>query len=583
MKQKQIFISYKSEEFDEALWVKESLEAQGFTCWMAPMSITGGASYAAEIPAAIRSCTVFVLILSQKVQQSKWVSRELDQAINDGKTIMPFMLENCPLNDEFKFYLSNIQRYYAYQDKLGAFQKMSMEIRTILGIPEPEPEPAPEPKPAPPPKPEPVKKVKKKRVLPIILSAVAAAILLPILLVIIIGSSSKVTFGNTKFRKHAHYIEVEDQTITAKDLQALTTFKDLSSVAANNCAFETDDLSIFGTLDLQSLELKNCSLTDDQLNSIGFDQMDSLYTLDLSNNTELTAIDPLVPVADTLTSLSIGNTGIRNITKLEQFTRLTSLSIENLGLTSLKPLTMLVYLDTLVADNNQFINLNGLENTTILQTVSLNDNRLQDVTPLANSSATLHKLYLNNNALIDLACLETCTGIVEFSADGNLLTSMSFIANWNSVRRFSAAHNQIRYATAPTSAALIYLDLSRNNLTDFSGFVFGDSYVTLDLSDNDLVFVTLPISFQYNYLALHGNPLKRIPLVAATAQGFTLSIDYWDGISVESIETITANTFYIIDCPPNRIVELEQASCNVQLLNRSDIPTTIKKPPFSEF
>jgi ABC-type multidrug transport system fused ATPase/permease subunit len=140
MKQKQIFISYKSEEFDEALWVKESLEAQGFTCWMAPMSITGGASYAAEIPAAIRSCTVFVLILSQKVQQSKWVSRELDQAINDGKTIMPFMLENCPLNDEFKFYLSNIQRYYAYQDKLGAFQKMSTEIRTILGIPEPEPE-----------------------------------------------------------------------------------------------------------------------------------------------------------------------------------------------------------------------------------------------------------------------------------------------------------------------------------------------------------------------------------------------------------------------------------------------------------
>lgn len=379
MKQKQIFISYKSEEFDEALWVKESLEAQGITCWMAPMSITGGASYAAEIPAAIRSCTVFVLILSRKVQQSKWVSRELDQAINDGKTIMPFMLENCPLNDEFKFYLSNIQRYYAYQDKLGAFQKMSAEIRTILGIPEPEPEPEPEP--APPPKPKPVKKVKKKKVLHIVLSAVAAAILLPVLLVIIISSGSKVTFGNTMFKKHDHYIEVEDQTITAKDLQALTKFKDLYSVAANNCTFETDDLSIFGTLDLGTLKLTNCSLTDDQLNSIGFDQMDSLYTLDLSNNTELTAIDPLVPVADTVTSLSIGNTGIRNITQLEQFTRLTSLSIENLGLTSLKPLTMLVYLDTLVADNNQFINLNGLENTTILQTVSLNDNRLQDVTP----------------------------------------------------------------------------------------------------------------------------------------------------------------------------------------------------------
>lgn len=175
--------------------------------------------------------------------------------------------------------------------------------------------------------------------------------------------------------------------------------------------------------------------------------------------------------------------------------------------------------------------------------------------------------------------METCTGIVEFSADGNLLTSMSFIANWNSVRQFSAAHNQIRNATAPTSAALIYLDLSRNNLTGFSDFAFGDSYVALDLSDNDLVLVTLPTSFKYDYLALHGNPLKCIPLDTNT-RGTTLSIDYWDGISVESIKPISASKFYIIDCPPNRIVELEQASYKVQLLNRSDIPTTIEKPAF---
>ena len=44
-----VFISYKSEEFQEADWVRQQLESGG-------ISITGGASYATEIPQAIRSC-----------------------------------------------------------------------------------------------------------------------------------------------------------------------------------------------------------------------------------------------------------------------------------------------------------------------------------------------------------------------------------------------------------------------------------------------------------------------------------------------------------------------------------------------
>ena len=51
-----VFISYKSEEFQEADWVRQQLESGGISCWMAPHSITGGASYATEIPQAIRSC-----------------------------------------------------------------------------------------------------------------------------------------------------------------------------------------------------------------------------------------------------------------------------------------------------------------------------------------------------------------------------------------------------------------------------------------------------------------------------------------------------------------------------------------------
>lgn len=130
---KDVFISYKAEELNEARWVRNALESCGISCWMAPDSIIGGTSYAQEIPAAIRGCKVFVLILSERAQTSKWVPRELDQAINEGKIIMPFMLENCPLRDDFSFYLTNVQRYAAFEDKMAAMEKMVVEIRGILG------------------------------------------------------------------------------------------------------------------------------------------------------------------------------------------------------------------------------------------------------------------------------------------------------------------------------------------------------------------------------------------------------------------------------------------------------------------
>ena len=133
MANKDVFISYKAEEIEEASWVKSVLESNGISCWMAPSCIPGGSSYAVEIPQAIRQAKVFVLILSSKAQSSQWVSREVDLAINEGKIVLPFMLENCALKDDFNFYLTNVQRYAAYENKLAAAEKMINEIKALVG------------------------------------------------------------------------------------------------------------------------------------------------------------------------------------------------------------------------------------------------------------------------------------------------------------------------------------------------------------------------------------------------------------------------------------------------------------------
>ena len=612
MEKKQVFISYKSEEFDEALWVKTALEQQGISCWMAPMCITGGASYAAEIPAAINNCSVFVLVLSEKVQQSKWVPRELDQAINAGKIIMPFMLEDCELKDEFKFYLSNIQRYFAYQDKPGTMAIMSREIRSVLGIPEPVVEEPPVEQPAEPEKPEqkepvkkatpekePVKKAtpekepvqakpkkKRKLILPLIIASAVITVLLPIVLIIAaILNPATVDFAGTAIDENAYSLRVENQTVTDDDMQNLHLFANLNQICLKDCVIEAKDLSAFSSLPVWQLELENCGLTDAQLQTVSFDGMEQLSHLNLSNNPKLTDLSIISPVHDTLTHLSIGNTGIQNPDVLQSFTKLTDLSLENLGLKSLKMLSMAVYLEKLVADGNDLEDLTGLENTTILQTVSLKNNELKQVDYLANSAGTLQKVYLDHNLLQDLSCLAACTAITECSADGNLLTSMDWACNWMKLTRLSVSGNLLagKINAPPKSNHMMFLDLSENQLTDFRGFVLEpELYLTLDLSNNRLSSVHFPANRKYKQLYLHGNPLTSLSF-ATGIKGVDLSIDYFDALNDAAVKSHAFNNLYIVDCPPNRIVGLEQASSTVTLLSRNEVKTQLPDPEFPDY
>ena len=132
---KEVFISYSSVDLTQATTVRTVLEKNGLSCWMAPRDIPGGSNYTKEIPIAIRNCKVFVLILSKNAQSSHWVLKELDSAVNCGKVILPFMLEDCALNDEFNFLLTGAQRYAAYQKKAEAMQTLIGRIRGILDAP----------------------------------------------------------------------------------------------------------------------------------------------------------------------------------------------------------------------------------------------------------------------------------------------------------------------------------------------------------------------------------------------------------------------------------------------------------------
>ena len=129
---RQVFISYSSKDQPQAEAVRNVIEQNGISCWMAPRDIPGGSNYTKEIPTAIRECQAFVLMLSQNAQNSHWVLKELDSAVNEGKIILPFQLEDITLTDEFNFLLTGAQRYDAYQKKSEAMQLLISRIKAII-------------------------------------------------------------------------------------------------------------------------------------------------------------------------------------------------------------------------------------------------------------------------------------------------------------------------------------------------------------------------------------------------------------------------------------------------------------------
>ena len=132
--EKMVFISYSTADANEAYLIKSVLEKNGVDTWMAPESIPAGSNYTKEIPKAISECSVFLLVLSDSAQKSVWVSAEVERAFKCSKIIMPFVIENCALQDDFDFLLSRSQRITAYEKKADALENLVIRIKSLIQV-----------------------------------------------------------------------------------------------------------------------------------------------------------------------------------------------------------------------------------------------------------------------------------------------------------------------------------------------------------------------------------------------------------------------------------------------------------------
>lgn len=89
------FFSYCREDSDFALRLAEDLKAAGAPVWMDQLDIEGGQEWDSAVEDAVVRCPRMLLILSPASVKSKNVRNEIAFALDEGKTVIPVLYQDC--------------------------------------------------------------------------------------------------------------------------------------------------------------------------------------------------------------------------------------------------------------------------------------------------------------------------------------------------------------------------------------------------------------------------------------------------------------------------------------------------------
>ncbi len=131
---KYVFISYSSRDISVVNMVLKTFDEMNVRYWKAPEMIPAGSSYAQEIVSAIENCSMVLVFLSRNSQNSQWVEKEIDSAVNYNKKIIPLMIDDYPMNAVFRFYLNNVQMIAYKNSPRIAIQELKGHIKGLSTI-----------------------------------------------------------------------------------------------------------------------------------------------------------------------------------------------------------------------------------------------------------------------------------------------------------------------------------------------------------------------------------------------------------------------------------------------------------------
>lgn len=131
-----VFISYSSEDGEEAQRIREFLQTQGIRCWIDKKNLRFACQYDREIERAIRRSRIVVWLASRRSLASDYVKFEISTALNHNKPVGPVYLEPmdpAALPSPFNLKLAAVQgiEYHAgsTEENLG---KLGEELLALV-------------------------------------------------------------------------------------------------------------------------------------------------------------------------------------------------------------------------------------------------------------------------------------------------------------------------------------------------------------------------------------------------------------------------------------------------------------------
>ncbi|MBC2254909.1 LapB repeat-containing protein [Listeria ivanovii] len=219
---------------------------------------------------------------------------------------------------------------------------------------------------------------------------------------------------------------------------------------------------------------------------------------------------------DSVTTLNASAKNIADATGIGELTNLTSINLSQNQLTSIAPITNLSALTTLDVSDNLLntISITSGQNIANLSTLNLSNNpsitslTIEDLPNLTNINTTigvgqtslLEELTLSNLPLLTTAG-KNSSNAVNFSNYSTALTTIK-LASLPKIITIDFDSNFIADADIQNMAALNYIDLHGNKLTDVSKLLNLPVLTSLDLSSNQLTTTGVSGLFQLDSLQI---------------------------------------------------------------------------------
>ena len=127
-----VFISYANPDKVVADAICHTLEAHCIKCWIAPRDVIPGTPYARAIIQAIKESHLMVLVYSRNSNQSEHVANEVDRMFNLGNPIIPFLIDETAMSEEYEYYLSRKHWLVAYPEYREKCEELASVVLRFL-------------------------------------------------------------------------------------------------------------------------------------------------------------------------------------------------------------------------------------------------------------------------------------------------------------------------------------------------------------------------------------------------------------------------------------------------------------------